>query len=212
MLRESDRAKLPSIQVSPLQGRFLHLLARMQGARRILEVGTLGGYSTLWLARALPAGGRLVSLELDSRHALVAQRNLQRAGVTRRVEIRVGPARVSLEAMVARGEGPFDLIFIDADKPNNPVYVELALALARKGTAIVVDNVVRKGKVSERGSRDPSVVGTRKMIGQVARDTRVEATAIQTVGSKGHDGFLLIRVLAPVRRSGAGQATRSRVR
>lgn len=182
---------LPAIDVSAAQGRMLELLARMAGARRILEVGTLGGYSTICLARALPEDGQLVTLELDPHHAKVARANLARAGFDGRCEVRVGPAVETLAAMIAAGEGPFDFVFIDADKPGNVAYLEAALKLVRPGSVIVVDNVVRGGKVLEADSADRSVVGTRALFDAVASEPRLEATAIQTVGDKGWDGFLL---------------------
>ncbi|HLM91453.1 MAG TPA: O-methyltransferase [Thermoplasmata archaeon] len=194
-LRASASAGLPSIQVSPLQGRFLHLLARIRDARRILEVGTLGGYSTSWLARALPPGGRMITLELDPRHAIVARANLLRAGLAKKVEVRVGPALEALPRLKAEGEGPFDLIFLDADKPNNPAYLDWAVRLARPGTVIVVDNVVRDGQVVQTRSRDPRVQGIRRMNARLANDPRLLATTLQTVGRKGYDGFALAVVL-----------------
>ena len=195
-LEASTAAGLPSINVSPVQGKFLHLLALATGARRILEIGTLGGYSTLWLARALPVDGRLVSLELQPRHAEVARANLDRAGVSEKVEIRVGPAAESLAQLQAEGAGPFDLIFIDADKPSNPAYLGWALKLARRGSLIVVDNVVRKGKIVDPASADPDVQGTRALFELLAEEPRLSSTAIQTVGSKGYDGFAMAVVLA----------------
>jgi len=195
-LEASAAAGLPSINVSPVQGKFLHLLVLATGARRILEIGTLGGYSTLWLARALPVDGRLVSLELQPRHAEVARANLDRAGVSERVEIRVGPAAESLAQLQAEGAGPFDLIFIDADKPSNPAYLGWALKLARRGTLIVVDNVVRKGKIVDPASADPDVQGTRALFELLAEEPRLSSTAIQTVGSKGYDGFAMAVVIA----------------
>jgi len=182
---------LPPIDVSPAQGKLLQLYARMIGARRILEVGTLGGYSTIWLGRALPADGRLVTLELEPHHAEVARANLSRAGLADRCEVRVGPAVDSLGAMIAADEGPFDLVFIDADKPSNVAYLQAALILTRPDSLIVVDNVIREGKILDSASTDPSVVGTQALFDAVAADPRLDATAIQTVGSKGWDGFLL---------------------
>ena len=193
-LAANAAAGLPPIDVSPAQGKLLHLLARMAGARRILEVGTLGGYSTIWLARALPAGGRLVTCEIDPHHAATARANLARAGVGDRAEVRVGPASDTLAAMVAAGEGGFDLVFIDADKPNNVAYLSAALDLARPGATIVVDNVVRYGMVVDAASDDPGVRGSRALFDAVAAEPRLDATAIQTVGAKHWDGFLLARV------------------
>ncbi len=187
-------AGLPTIDVSAAQGKMLHLFAGMAGARRILEVGTLGGYSTTWLARALPADGRLVTCEIDPHHAATARANLDQAGVGDRVEIRIGPAVETLAAMVAGGEGGFDFIFIDADKPNNVAYLKAALALGRPGATIVVDNVVRGGRVADPTSTDPSVIGSRALFDAVAAEPRLTATAIQTVGAKGWDGFLLARL------------------
>jgi len=182
---------LPAIDVSAPQGKMLHLFARMAGARRILEVGTLGGYSTIWLARALPEDGRLVTLELEPHHAEVARANIARAGLADRVDVRVGPAIESLDAMIAAGEGAFDLVFIDADKPSNTAYLTAALALTRPGSTIVVDNVVREGGVLDAGSDDPRVQGTRALFEAVAAEPRLSATAVQTVGTKTWDGFLL---------------------
>jgi predicted O-methyltransferase YrrM len=178
---------LPTIDVSPAQGKLLHLLARSVGARRILEVGTLGGYSTIWLARALPADGRLVTCELDPHHAEVARANLARAGLDPVVDVRVGPALDTLPTL----DGPFDLAFIDADKASNAEYFRHALRLSRPGSMIVVDNVVRGGRVVEADSDDPSIVGTRGVTEAIAAEPRVEATIVQTVGAKGYDGFLL---------------------
>jgi len=189
-----DRARaagLPEIEVAPNQGKLLALLARMSGARRVLEFGTLAGYSTIWLARAVGKDGVVITLELDPEHARVARVNLDAAGVGDRVEVLVGAARDSAEGLVRNGTEPFDLVFIDADKPNNPVYLELALALGRPGTVIVVDNVVRKGQVADPGSADPSVIGVRDLVAAVAADPRLDATALQTVGLKGWDGLLL---------------------
>jgi predicted O-methyltransferase YrrM len=191
-------AGLPAIDVSPLQGKFLHLLALLRGAKRILEIGTLGGYSTIWLARALPVEGRLITLEFEPRHAEVAARNIARAGLSARVEIRVGAAAESLAALHAEGAEPFDLIFIDADKANNLVYLEWALKLARKGTLMVVDNVIRDGEVANPESDDPGVLGTRAMFGHMATEPRLSSTAIQTVGVKGYDGFALALVVGEI--------------
>ena len=191
-LAASDAAGLPQISVSPPHGKFLWLLARLVNARRILEIGTLGGYSTIWLARALPPGGRLVTLELDPRHAAVARANLARAGLAAMVEIRVGQALDTLPSV----EGPFDLSFIDADKQNNAEYFRWALKLSRPGSLIVVDNVVREGKVIDAHSREASVLGVRRLNDLLAGEKRVSATAIQTVGIKGYDGFAVALVLA----------------
>jgi predicted O-methyltransferase YrrM len=185
---------LPAIDVSPVQGKLLHLLARLIGARHILEVGTLGGYSTICLARALPADGRIVSLEIDPHHADVARANCDRAGVGDRVEIRVGPASNSLAALAAEAGTPFDMAFIDADKPGNPAYVQAALGLSRPGGLIVVDNVVRAGRILDAGSKDEAVIGTRRLFDMIAAEPRLDATAIQTVGSKGWDGLAIMRV------------------
>ncbi|MEP9360706.1 O-methyltransferase [Sphingomonas sp. KR3-1] len=187
---------LPPIDVSAAQGKMLQLYARMVGARRILEVGTLGGYSTIWLGRALPEDGQLVTLELEPHYAAVARANLARAGLDERCEVRVGPAVHSLGAMVAADEAPFDLVFIDADKPSNVAYLQAALMLTRPGSLIVVDNVVRDGRILDTASTDPSVLGTQALFDAVSKEPRLDATAIQTVGAKGWDGFLLARVLA----------------
>ena len=187
-------AGMPQIQVSPTQGKFLHLLARIQGARRILEVGTLAGYSTIWLGRALPPDGRLVSLELDPRHAEIARTNLRRAGLDTIAEVVVGPAVDSLAALVDDSVEPFDLVFIDADKERNPDYVTWALRLSHPGSVIIVDNVVRQGRVVDAENRDPNITGTRRMFEIIAQEPRLEATAVQTVGLKGYDGFAVLRV------------------
>ena len=184
-------AGLPDIDVSPPQGKMLHLFARMAGARRILEVGTLGGYSTIWLARALPDDGVVVTLELEPHHAAVARTNVDAAGIGTRVDIRTGPALATLDAMVVAEEGPFDLVFIDADKVNNTAYVDRAIALGRPGTTIVVDNVVREGGILDAASDDERIVGTRALFARLAADTRLTATAVQTVGAKKWDGFVL---------------------
>ncbi|WP_330457595.1 O-methyltransferase [Streptomyces sp. NBC_00820] len=194
-LRESEAAGLPHIAVSAPQGKFLQLLAEIQGARTILEIGTLGGYSTIWLARALPDDGRLVSLEYNARHAEVATRNIARAGLDRIVDVRVGPALESLPKLADENPAPFDLVFIDADKANNAHYVEWALKLTRAGSLIVVDNVVRGGRVVDSESTEPDVVGTRAAIEMISAHPRLSGTAVQTVGSKGYDGFALARVL-----------------
>jgi len=193
-LRDSDAAGLPSISVTPAQGRLLHILAQTQGAKSILEVGTLGGYSTIWLARALPPGGRLLTLEINPATAKVARANLARAGLDGIVEVRVGPALDSLRELVAREPAPFDLVFIDADKVNNPDYFRAALELTRSGSLIVVDNVVREGEILDQHSRDANVRGTRALYAVMGAEPRVSATVIQTVGSKGYDGFAIARV------------------
>ncbi|MFD3995417.1 O-methyltransferase [Streptomyces sp. NPDC058583] len=194
-LSASTAAGLPEIAVAPNQGKLLHLLAQMQGARNILEIGTLGGYSTIWLARALPADGRLITLEYDPAHADVARANLAHAGLDKIVEVRTGAALDSLPQLEAEGAGPFDLVFIDADKVNNPRYVEWALKLSRPGTVIVVDNVVRGGRITTPAPDDPAITGTRELFDLVAAEPRLDATAIQTVGTKGYDGLLLARVV-----------------
>jgi predicted O-methyltransferase YrrM len=195
-LRDSDAAGLPSIHVSPNQGKLLMLVARAVGARRILEIGTLGGYSTIWLARGLAdEGGRLVTLEFDARHAEVARANIARAGLAGAVDVRVGRALDTLPALAAEGGGPFDLIFIDADKPSYPDYLAWSLRLARPGTLIVADNVVRDGAVVDADSADPNVRGVRRFNELLAAEPRVSATALQTVGAKGYDGFAVAMVL-----------------
>src|SRR3984893_6510882 len=186
-LEASSAAGLPAIQVTPSQGKLLCLLARLQGARKILEIGTLGGYSTIWLARALPAGGRLITLESDPRHADIARKNILRAGVGGLVEMRVGLARGVLPRVAAEGGGAFDLTFIDADKKNIPAYFAFALKLSRRGSVIIVDNVVRDGRVIDALSSDPDILGIRRFNDMLAAEPRVSATAIQTVGAKGHD-------------------------
>ncbi|MFF2851462.1 O-methyltransferase [Streptomyces sp. NPDC058001] len=193
-LRASDAAGLPHINVAPNQGKLLQLLAQIQGARRILEIGTLGGYSTIWLARALPADGRLISLEYDPAHADVARRNLAHAGLDTIAEVRTGAALDSLPVLEAEGAGPFDLVFIDADKVNNPHYLDWSVKLTAPGSVIVCDNVVRGGAVIDAASTEPSVRGTRALIERVAAHPKLSGTAIQTVGSKGYDGFVLARV------------------
>jgi len=190
-LAANDAAGLPQIDVSPPQGKLLHLIARMGGARKALEIGALGGYSTIWIARALPPDGLLVTLEADEKHAAVARANVARAGLADRVDLRVGAALDTLPKIEAEGLGPFDFVFIDADKSNNANYLSWALRLSRPGTVIIVDNVVRDGRIADAASRDTDVVGTRRMFEMMAREPRLEATAIQTVGAKGWDGFAL---------------------
>jgi predicted O-methyltransferase YrrM len=194
-LRDSEAADLPQIAITAPQGKFLQLLAQIQGARTVLELGTLGGYSTIWLARALPADGRLVSLEHNPKYAEVANRNIARAGLDKVVEVRVGPALESLPRLADENPPPFDLVFIDADKANNPHYVEWALRLTSAGSLIVVDNVVRDGRVADPDNPAPDVQGTRTALELIGRHPRLSATAIQTVGGKGYDGFALARVL-----------------
>jgi predicted O-methyltransferase YrrM len=193
--KANRKAKLPVIDVSPLQGKFLHVLVRMTQAKRVLEIGTLGGYSTIWMARALPRGGRIVTLEGDPRHAEVARGNLRNAGVLSRVQIRLGRALDSLSKLARSGARPFDLIFIDADRENNPQYLEWVLKLSRPGTVIVIDNVDRQGTVIEARSADPAVQGTRRCLEMMAAEPRLSAVALQTIGVKGLDGFALAVVL-----------------
>lgn len=190
-LAANAAAGLPEIDVSAPQGKMLHLFARMAGARRILEIGTLGGYSTIWLARALPEGGELVTLELEPHHAAVARANVDAAGVGQLVDLRVGAARATLDAMIAGGEGPFDLVFVDADKAGNVAYLNAALALSRPGTTIVVDNVIREGGILDAASADERITGTRALFETLAAEPRLSATAVQTVGAKKWDGFVL---------------------
>jgi predicted O-methyltransferase YrrM len=199
-LAASAAAGLPAINVSPTQGKLLHLLARMQNARRILELGTLGGYSTIWLARALPADGHLITLELEPKHGEVAQKNLTLAGVADRVTIRIGRALDSLQQLIAEAAGPFDLIFIDADKASYSDYLICSLKLARPGTLIIADNVVRKGAVADPASSDVHVQGIRRFNETLAKLSSVSTTVIQTVGSKGYDGMALILVTGELSR------------
>jgi predicted O-methyltransferase YrrM len=195
-LQASASAGLPPIQVAPNQGKLLQLLARMIGARRILEIGTLGGYSTIWLARALPPDGTLITLEADAKHADVARANFSRAGVDRQIDLRLGLALDTLKQISTEGIAPFDLVFVDADKANIPAYFSFALDLTRRGGLIIVDNVIRSGAVIDAASADPDIRGIREFNERIAREPRVSATAIQTVGSKGHDGFALALVTA----------------
>ncbi|MEH2297228.1 O-methyltransferase [Nostoc sp.] len=190
-LQTSAAAGLPPHNVSPNQGKLLLLLAQIQRARTILEIGTLGGYSTIWLARALPSDGRLITLEADPKHAEVARANIAHAGLSDIVDLRLGQALSTLPQIAAEGNSPFDLIFIDADKPNNPHYFAWALNLSRRGSLIIADNVVRNGAVIDQSSSDPSVQGVRRFNELLASEPRVSATAIQTVGSKGYDGFAI---------------------
>jgi predicted O-methyltransferase YrrM len=193
-LKDSNAAGLPAIAVTAAQGKFLQMLAEMIGARSVLEIGTLGGYSTIWFARALPPDGHIITLEVDPAHADVARKNFARAGLQRMIELRLGAALDALPLLVAEQSGPFDLIFIDADKPNIPAYFDWAMKLSRPGTVIIVDNVVRDGGVVDAKSKDASIQGVRRFIDELGRDRRVTATAIQTVGSKGYDGFAIVRV------------------
>jgi predicted O-methyltransferase YrrM len=193
-LKTSAEHGLPAINVAPNQGKLLHLLARVMGAKNILEIGTLGGYSTIWLARALPAGGKLITLEADAKHATVARSNIARARLTDRVELILGRAIDTLPKLVHDRRGPFDLIFIDADKPSVPDYFTWSLKLSWPGSVIIVDNVVREGKVTDVSSKDASVQGVRRFMEMLAKEPRVTATAMQTVGSKGYDGFAIARV------------------
>ncbi|WP_027797090.1 O-methyltransferase [Paraburkholderia acidipaludis] len=195
-LAASAKAGLRAINVAPNQGKFLYLLARIQGARRVLEIGTLGGYSAIWLARALPADGTLVTLEAMTANAAVARANLAAAGVSDKVTVVEGLALDSLDRMVEEGVAPFDFIFIDADKSNNPHYLERVLKLSRPGTVIVADNVVRDGRVADEAHRDDDVVGVRRYIDMLAHDARLESSAVQTVGAKGWDGFAITVVKA----------------
>jgi predicted O-methyltransferase YrrM len=188
-------AGLPAIDVAPNQGKLLHLLAAIKRPQRILEIGTLGGYSTIWLARALAPGGRLVTLEVEPKHAEVARTNLTRAGLSKLIDIRLGPASESLAQLHKEGAAPFDVIFIDADKPSNPIYLDWALKLSTPGSLIVVDNVVREGAIIDPASSDPSVQGTRALFAMLAAEPRLSATAVQTVGSKGYDGFIMALVI-----------------
>ncbi|MFG3055209.1 O-methyltransferase [Kitasatospora sp. NPDC048239] len=195
-VEDSAAAGLPPHQVAPNQGKLLNLLARVHGARRILEIGTLGGYSTIWLARALPEGGRLITLEADERCAAVAGANLARAGLADVAEVRAGRALDTLPLLEQEQAGPFDLVFIDADKPANPDYLDWALRLTRPGSLIIGDNVVRDGAVTDPASDDPRVQGVRRFTELVAAHPRLTATAVQTVGEKGYDGFVLALVTA----------------
>ena len=191
----NQQAGLPSIDVPALLGKFLNLMVRMSGARNVLEIGTLGGYSTIWLARALPAGGQVVTIEIDPHHAEIARKNLERAEVLDRVEITVGPAAEALRALSEGAAPPFDLIFIDADKKSIPEYLQWSIKLSRPGTVIIVDNVVRDGKVLDSNSTDPDIRGVRRMTEMMAADSRLSATAIPTVGARGYDGFAVAVVL-----------------
>src|SRR5215470_17295541 len=193
-LKDCKKAKLPPIGVAPNEGKLLLLVAQMIGARKILEVGTLGGYSTIWLARGMAEGGKLITLEYEQKHAEIARKNIERAGVGNVVEIRVGDAKESMPRLVQEGTGPFDLIFLDADKEGYTTYLKWSLKLSRKGTVIIADNVVRDGEVLKAKSKDAGVPGIHRFNKAVTAEKRVKATAIQTVGSKGYDGFALMVV------------------
>jgi predicted O-methyltransferase YrrM len=195
-LRASEAAGLPGIQVSPPQGKLLHLLAKTLGARTILEFGTLGGYSTIWLGRALPDGGRLITLEAEPRYAEIAGENIAAAGLGEVVDLRLGAALELLPGLEAEGAGPFDLTFIDADKVHSPDYFAWALDHSHPGSLIVTDNVVRDGRLADAASEDPAIQAQRRLHEQLAAESRVEATTIQTVGVKGYDGFNVARVVA----------------
>jgi caffeoyl-CoA O-methyltransferase len=189
-------AELPQINVAPNQGKLLHILAQIQGATRILELGTLAGYSTIWLARSLPADGKLITLEANPKHAQVARENIERAGLANIVEIRIGTALDTLSQLATEGQAPFDFVFIDADKANIPDYFTWALKLTRRGSVIIVDNVIRKGAVIDADSTDVNIQGVRKFNTLLADEPRVKATTIQTVGSKGYDGLAIALVVA----------------
>lgn len=193
-LEANHKADLPAIDVPPLFGKFLTLLIQISGAKRVLEIGTLGGYSTIWLARAIPADGKVITLELEPRHAKIASANLTRAGVIGRVDLRLGPALDSLQALHKANAEPFDLIFIDADKKSLPEYLDWSLKLAHKGTILVADNVVRDGKIIDAGSSDENVQGARRFLELAAANPRLNATAFQTVDRKGYDGFAMALV------------------
>lgn len=194
-LKANRKAELPAIDVTPLQGRFLELLVRAAGARRVLEIGTLGGYSTLWLARAIPDNGLIVTLELEAKHASIAQKNIEKAGFSRRVDLRIGPAAETLSALVAASADPFDFIFIDADKAGYPDYLKWSLKLSHPGTIIVADNVVRDGKVIDAKNPDPNIKGVRRFTKLIAAEPRLRTTVLQTVGGKGYDGFAMAVVV-----------------
>ncbi|MCI2266088.1 O-methyltransferase [Sediminivirga luteola] len=195
LARESSaETTAPGIEITPAQGAFLALIAQIAGARRVLEFGTLAGYSTIWIARAVGPEGHVVTCELSEQNAAVARRNLERAGVSERVDILVGPALDSARSLAQEGTEPFDLVFVDADKPNNPGYLEQAVQLGRPGTVLIVDNVVRGGAIVDASSEDPNVIGVRALMDALHDDPRIDATALQTVGLKGWDGFSLARI------------------
>ena len=204
VLASSRRAGLPDIQVSSIQGRFLHVMARLVRATRVLEIGTLGGYSTVWLGRALAPGGKLVTLELEPHHASIARHNLRQAGLASVAEVREGPALQSLARLARAPAAPFDLIFIDADKENGAAYLRWAVRLSHPGTLILVDNVVRQGEILESRSHDSKVVGTRHMLRKLAADRRLSSSVVQWVGAKGHDG-IAVAVVTGERRHPAGR-------
>ncbi|HET7107014.1 MAG TPA: O-methyltransferase [Candidatus Acidoferrum sp.] len=193
-LAAARAAKMPAIQVASVQGKFLQLLTRILGARNILEIGTLGGYSTIWMARALPEVGRIITLEADPKHADVARKNFARAGVESKVELRLGKALDTLPQIAAEGRGPFDMFFIDANKSNMPEYFEWSLKLARTGSVIIADNVVREGAVLDAKSKDADIQGIRRFLKMVGKEKRVSGTALQTVGTKNYDGFAIVLV------------------
>lgn len=195
-LSDSSKAGLPAINVTPAQGKFLALIVRAMRARRVLEIGTLGGYSTIWMARELPDDGELITLEISPKNAQVAQGNLDRAGISDRIRILVAPASDSLKRIIADRVEPFDVVFIDADKERSVEYFDAALALTRVGSVIIVDNVVRKGAIIDSSTSDAMVIGMQRLTERVAGESRVSATAIQTVGNKGYDGFILAVVIA----------------
>lgn len=194
-LKANRKAELPAIDVTALQGRFLEILVRVTGSRRVLEIGTLGGYSTLWLARAVPDNGLVVTLELEPKHAAIAQRNIERAGFSKRVDLRIGSAAESLAALVAASAAPFDFIFIDADKAGYPDYLRWSLQLSHPGTVIVADNVVRDARVIDARNSDPDIKGVRRFVKLMAAEPRLSTTVLQTVGNKGYDGFAMALVL-----------------
>jgi predicted O-methyltransferase YrrM len=195
-LKANQKAELPAIDVTALQGRFLEILVRITGARRVLEIGTLGGYSTIWLARGVPENGLVVTLEVEPKHASIAQKNIERAGLSQRVDLHIGPASESLSAMVANNADPFDFIFIDADKAGYPEYLQWSLKLSHPGTLIVADNVVRDGKVIDAKNTDPNIKGVRRFARLAAAESRLTTTVLQTVGGKGYDGFAIALVLS----------------
>lgn len=195
ILKSNTAAGLPAIDVSAPQGKLLYLFAKMISAKKILEVGTLGGYSTIWLAKALPENGKVISLEISSKHAEVARENAAKAGFKKIIDIRVGPALETLKKIDEANEGPFDLTFIDADKANNPEYFKAALKMSKVGSLIICDNVIRDGKIVDMNNTDPGVLGTRRLYEIMSSEPRVTTTAIQTVGTKGHDGFAIALVV-----------------